>query len=409
MKRFIIFALTLSMILAIPTVAAEAGSLEHFSQQNTFSSDTFTDVTEAHYFYDNVSTAYELGLMTGQSSSTFGIDASITRLETLILACRLHNIYYAVSDGIVVNDRSEAESIYLAYATEYGIFTDLSDWSVAASRNEFAAILSSAFPDSALEAINSIEDGCIPDVSMDDTYASAIYRLYRAGILTGSDTSGTFYGDTQITRGAAAAIVTRMADSTLRKELTLTIQANLSTCACCDSQSSCTAHSAGNATVLLCNDCYAELQATAEGYMPYLEALSKYYDQFALYDLNKDGIPELISEEGCYIYSYSTLRKSVWKLYESYIIVSIYASPETTEVVAYYGSHSNGYAFFEYYNCNENGGLTNVSFDSNSDDPDEFDAQFNTLIADMELIETNYTIDDVNSLLVDIMNAVTGN
>ena len=82
----------------------------------------------------------------------------------------------------------------------------------------------SAFPDEALKAINTVEDEAIPDVNVRTTYADAIYRLYRAGILNGSDAKGTFYPTTYITRGAACAIATRMCDESLRKSVNLTKQ-----------------------------------------------------------------------------------------------------------------------------------------------------------------------------------------
>lgn len=39
-----------------------------------------------------------------------------------------------------------------------------------------------------------------------NTYGTEIYALYRAGILTGNDSYGTFTPDTNITRGAVATI-----------------------------------------------------------------------------------------------------------------------------------------------------------------------------------------------------------
>lgn len=74
----------------------------------------------------------------------------------------------------------------------------------------FAQILGAALPDEALGEISSIEDGSIPDVPADANYAAAVYRLYRAGVLTGNDRKGTFTPFQPITRGAAAAIVGRM-------------------------------------------------------------------------------------------------------------------------------------------------------------------------------------------------------
>ena len=58
-------------------------------------------------------------------------------------------------------------------------------------------------------------------VPADASYAEAVYRLYDAGVLTGNDAYGTFTPFSYITRGAAAAIVGRMADASLRKAVTL--------------------------------------------------------------------------------------------------------------------------------------------------------------------------------------------
>ena len=76
--------------------------------------------------------------------------------------------------------------------------------------------LSASFPDEALEPINQIADGYVPDVKMDAAYSNAIYRLYRAGILTGNDDKGTFSPDSNIMRSEVAAIISRMANEEKR-------------------------------------------------------------------------------------------------------------------------------------------------------------------------------------------------
>ena len=76
----------------------------------------------------------------------------------------------------------------------------------------FVTIFSYAMPEEALKVINDVEDGAIPDVAVSAAYAQSVYRFYRAGILTGNDAKGTFGPQTTITRGAAAAIISRMAD-----------------------------------------------------------------------------------------------------------------------------------------------------------------------------------------------------
>ena len=107
-------------------------------------------------------------------------------------------------------------------ALEYGILDGTQEsYDTPVTRAGFAKILSGALPDSALQRINNVTN--IPDVSASESYAPAVYRLYNAGILTGNDVYGVFTPFSKITRGAAAAIVSRMANETLRKEFSLQI------------------------------------------------------------------------------------------------------------------------------------------------------------------------------------------
>ena len=86
-----------------------------------------------------------------------------------------------------------------------------------ATRGQFAQILATAFnDDKALVAIKNVEFSNIPDVSGTESYADSVLRLYRAGVLTGSDSKGTFNANSTISRAEVAAIVTRMAIPELR-------------------------------------------------------------------------------------------------------------------------------------------------------------------------------------------------
>ena len=82
-------------------------------------------------------------------------------------------------------------------------------------------IFASALPDEALKVKNSIADNAIPDVALTHPQAAAIYKLYRAGILTGMDDQGTFEPNKNIRRSEVSAILTRMMKESARKELTL--------------------------------------------------------------------------------------------------------------------------------------------------------------------------------------------
>ena len=90
-----------------------------------------------------------------------------------------------------------------------------------ATRVQFADIFASSLPDQALEMKNNVPDHSIPDVSMNDSYAANVYKLYRAGVLTGNDEKGTFAPLTNITRAEAATIVSRMVDVNNRKTVSL--------------------------------------------------------------------------------------------------------------------------------------------------------------------------------------------
>ena len=57
---------------------------------------------------------------------------------------------------------------------------------------------------------------------MTSLYADEIYTFYRAGILSGSDSSGSFYPESNIRRSEVAAILVRLFDSSARLKLSLT-------------------------------------------------------------------------------------------------------------------------------------------------------------------------------------------
>lgn len=68
----------------------------------------------------------------------------------------------------------------------------------------------------ALPEINSVPDNSIPDVPVTRAYAPEVYKLYRAGILQGSDAEHSCKPLDNIKRGEVTAILTRMMDNTKR-------------------------------------------------------------------------------------------------------------------------------------------------------------------------------------------------
>ena len=215
-----VFSLLLAAVLAIGTLPSAFAGYENFTAQASYTPGQFTDVAESAWYAENVRTAYEYGLINGQSATTFAPDSQLTVAEAVKLAASLHSIYHTGSADFAPS--TPWYQTYVDYALQNGILTAArSDYNSPASRAVFASVLAAALPEEALSAINTVADGAIPDVSMSTSYADEVYLLYRAGVLTG-DSTGRFLPDNTIKRSEAAAIVTRMADPSLRQSITLT-------------------------------------------------------------------------------------------------------------------------------------------------------------------------------------------
>lgn len=203
---------------ALPGIASAAG-LSNFQKSNTYTPGQFADVPAGSWYAAGVQSAYELGLMTGTGANAFDPSGNLTLAETVVLAARLHSIY--AGDGASFTGGATWYQPYVDYAIQNGIIASgaYSDYNATATRAQFASILAAALPSEALPAINTVT--ALPDVDANATYAAAALKLYNAGILTGSDASGTFNPTSSIQRSEVATIVTRMADQSQRKTFTL--------------------------------------------------------------------------------------------------------------------------------------------------------------------------------------------
>ncbi|MDR0489875.1 MAG: trypsin-like peptidase domain-containing protein, partial [Oscillospiraceae bacterium] len=98
------------------------------------------------------------------------------------------------------------------------------NYNAPATRADFAVIVGGALPDEAITPINRIADGAIPDVAESYSYGSAVYKLYRAGVLTGIDEEGSYYPGKTLKRAEAAAIIMRILDADTRERLTFEME-----------------------------------------------------------------------------------------------------------------------------------------------------------------------------------------
>lgn len=209
------------VLSSCPPVALAAGGMDNFKKAYSYPAGKFTDVPAGSWFAESVQTAYELGLVKGDSETAFAPNGPITLSSALALACRLHSLYNTGAADF--EQGTPWYTVYVDYAVDNGIITagQFSDYNANATRRQFAGILAKALPEEALAAMNTVEDGAIPDVPAGSQGAEDIYRLYRAGILTGNDERGVFAPDSTIDRASVAAIVSRMAIPALRRSITL--------------------------------------------------------------------------------------------------------------------------------------------------------------------------------------------
>ena len=187
----------------------------HFPRVNAYRTGQFIDVNTVDWFSGNVSEAFILSLMKGNSANTFNPQGDVTLAEAITMAARIHSIYNTGSENFVQSGDAWYQ-VYLDYAYKKNIINKSmvqTDVTRKATRSEFAAIFAKAMDNDGLYALNKVASGSIPDVSSKTANSTAIYKLYRAGVLTGSDGQHSFKPDSYITRAECAAIVSRMGES----------------------------------------------------------------------------------------------------------------------------------------------------------------------------------------------------
>ena len=159
--------------------------------------------------------------MTG---TLFAPDASLTVAQAIKLAAALHQLDYA-GRVTLKNGAVNWYDTYVAYALDWDVIDakyatyTYAQMNAEITRAEFVAILHGAMD--SYKAINEVADNAIPDVKKGDEYAEEIYEFYRAGILGGNDSKGTFLPKDTINRAEMTAILIRMFDASVRKVFTL--------------------------------------------------------------------------------------------------------------------------------------------------------------------------------------------
>jgi hypothetical protein len=203
-KFLVAFLFAFCFSVALPSAALAAGS---FPAVNTYQSGYYHDVPAGEWYADAAKLCYETGLITGTRANLFSPNNAVTVGEAAAISARIS----ASIDGGTIREQREGEAWYQRYVDF------LEDRAVAvptptqnASRSQFFHLLAAVVPPRQLEAINSIET--LPDTDDPD-----VLRFYNAGILTGTDVTGTFSGSRGLKRSECATMVARIIDPNLRQ------------------------------------------------------------------------------------------------------------------------------------------------------------------------------------------------
>lgn len=208
MKLFTrVTALALTLALCVSPALA-AGVEDKFPAIKEYPG--YTDVPAGAWFEAGAKLCYEVGLMNGTPSG-FQPERNMTAGEATVIAARI--LEAVTGEAIVYYEPKPGETLpwyfsQVEYLKRHGV-TLPENMEANATRAGFVGLLSAVLPDELLKPINTITT--LPDSDRED-----VLRLYRAGILTGTDKYGTFAGDKPLTRQEGAAMVSRVVREGLR-------------------------------------------------------------------------------------------------------------------------------------------------------------------------------------------------
>lgn len=211
MKKMLAFVL--AAVLAVSPISA-------FAEGGDDTGDTlfppvqeypnFRDVKAGEWYYEPIVTCSTAKIMVGVEPDLFSPDGLLTEEQAATLAARLR----AELAGETVPEAAPGEAWYapvVRYLEDLDLGVTPGIW---ATRGRFLEMLGAVLSDSELVPIQEVD--FLPDTSDEN-----VLRFYRAGILTGMDSYGTFSASRTLTRAQAAAMVARIIRPEQRLTMTL--------------------------------------------------------------------------------------------------------------------------------------------------------------------------------------------
>ncbi len=225
-----IHILALAAVLLLGTLPAQARETG-FAPIRVYE-EQFSDVSQGDWYYETVKALYELGLANGREDGRYDPHGDLTGGEVVTMAARLRSLYETgdseTGPAAYGGDGGVWYQPYVSYLQEKGaIGRELEDaYNRPATRAEMAHVLANALPDSLFTPVNGevvaagYEAGqYITDVTESMPYREDILKLYTWGVAGGSDQTGSFQPEENISRCQAAALAARLAYGELRLAL----------------------------------------------------------------------------------------------------------------------------------------------------------------------------------------------
>ena len=176
----------------------------------------FVDVPSDAWYHDEVVEAVDTGIINGKTATEFKPDDLLTYAETVKLAACMNQVY--LNGEVTLTSGEPWYKPYADYCKANKITTKEYNYNENATRAGYMEIFANALPEKAFEEINNIPNGSILDVKSGATYAHYVYKMYRAGIVTGVDSEHNCNPDANIKRSEVATIISRMMDADKRVE-----------------------------------------------------------------------------------------------------------------------------------------------------------------------------------------------
>ena len=201
-----ILPLLLAVILALGLTAPMASA-------------AFSDVPENAWYAGDVSDIQRYGLINGVGDGRFDPAGTMTLAQAVTLTAR--TFAYSREEAVPAGNGGPWYQPYVSYAAEKGLCSAGefgTAYNAPCSRLTMAKLFDRAVPADTAKALNTVS--ALPDVANTPENRS-VFHLYELGVLTGSDSKGSFKPDSPITRAEASAILNRVLDASKRKTFTL--------------------------------------------------------------------------------------------------------------------------------------------------------------------------------------------